>query len=223
MNPARLDTVEIEPRGPADAAIIWLHGLGANARDFEPIVPYLRLPADLGLRFVFPNAPRQPVTVNGGMVMPAWYDILGIDIPRREDEAGVRASETAIRTLIEREVKRGVEPGRIILAGFSQGAAIALQTGLRHPKRLGGILALSGYLPLIETVEAERAEANRDIPIFLAHGAQDVVIGIDHARRSRERLESLGYAPRWKEYPMGHEVCLEEIQEIGAWIREVLG
>ncbi len=217
----RLTTVEIDPKSPPRAAVIWMHGLGADAHDFEPIVPHLGLEG-LGVRFVFPNAPRQPVTINGGMVMPAWYDVLSMDIPRREDAAGLRASEAALRQLIEAEVARGIPPEAIVLAGFSQGGVMALQTGLRHPEALGGILALSCYLPLKDHVAAERHPANQNIPIFFAHGRFDPVIPMAYGKASVERLEALGYAVEWREYPMEHAVSPEEIQDIGQWFRRVL-
>jgi phospholipase/carboxylesterase len=219
---AEFDTLEIEPRRPARSAILWLHGLGADAHDFEPIVPHLQVPAELGLRFVFPNAPVRPVTVNGGMAMRAWYDILGLDIPRVEDPAGVRESEQLLLALIEREKARGIPAERIVLAGFSQGGAIALHTGLRYPEHLAGILALSCYIPLSATLAGERHAANQDVPIFLAHGRRDEVIPIHYGRATGEQLEALGYRPERHEYPMGHEVNWEEIQAIAAWLRRVL-
>ncbi len=222
MSPA-LDTLDIETATPVSAAIIWMHGLGADAHDFEPLVPHLRLPGNPGLRFVFPNAPTQPVTVNGGMRMRAWYDILGIDIPARQDAAGVRASAVAIQALIQREIDRGVPAERIVLAGFSQGGAMALYTGLRYPERLAGILALSCYLPLADTLADERQAVNVDIPILMTHGRFDQVIPPRHAAASRDLLETLGYTVEWHEYPMAHEVSLEEIQQIRAWLGRVLG
>ncbi|MCP5420236.1 MAG: alpha/beta hydrolase fold domain-containing protein [Gammaproteobacteria bacterium] len=219
---AEFDTLEIDPKGPTRSTIIWLHGLGADAHDFEPIVPYLKVPEELGLRFVFPNAPIRPVTVNGGMAMRAWYDILGMDIPRVEDPNGVHDSEQRLLALIEREKERGVPADHIVLAGFSQGGAIALYTGLRYPERLAGLLALSCYIPLAATLADERHAANQDAPIFLAHGRYDEVIPIDYGRATGEQLEKLGYQPQRYEYPMGHEVNMEEIQAIGAWLRQVL-
>ncbi len=215
------ETVELETGARPERAVIWLHGLGADGHDFEPVVPALGLPARLSVRFVFPHAPVRAVTVNMGMRMRAWYDIFefGGD---SEDEAGIRDSQRLIEGLIERERGRGVEPRRIVLAGFSQGGAIVLQTGLRHPERLAGILALSTYLPLAATLEAERHAANADVPIFMAHGKNDELIGIERARRSRARLEALGYAIDWREYPMGHAVCPEEIASMGAWLGRVL-
>jgi phospholipase/carboxylesterase len=218
-----LDALEIEtggaPRAAAEAAVIWLHGLGADGHDFEPIVPELRLESALRVRFVFPHAPVQPVTINGGYAMRAWYDI-GND--RRQDEAGIRASQARVEALIARERTRGVTARRIVLAGFSQGGAIALQTALRHPERLAGVLALSTYLPLAETLAAEAHPANRDAPIFMAHGTQDPLIPLARAAASRDTLRALGYDVQWREYPMPHSVCAEEIAEIGAWLTGVL-
>jgi len=216
-----LQTIEIETGERPDAAVIWLHGLGADGRDFEPIVPELRLPQSLSLRFVFPHAPIRPVTLNQGMRMRAWYDILQLG-GGREDDPGIRASQKSLEDLIAREGSRGIAPGRVVLAGFSQGGAIALQTALRYGERLAGTLALSTYLPLAATLAAERSAANRDAPIFMAHGSQDPMIPVDRARASRDALTQLGYAVEWHEYPMQHSVCLEEISDIAAWLTRVL-
>ena len=215
------EAIEIETAPEPDAAVIWLHGLGADGYDFEPVVPELRLPAQLRVRFVFPHAPVRPVTINMGMSMRAWYDILQMG-GGREDEAGIRASQAQVHSLIEREKGRGVAPRRIVLAGFSQGGAIALQAGLRHAERLGGILALSTYLPLAGSLAAERSTANRDTPVFMAHGTQDPMIALARARESRAALEALGYAVEWKEYAMAHSVCGEEIADIAAWLVRLL-
>jgi phospholipase/carboxylesterase len=216
-----LEAIELET-GPAPrAAVLWLHGLGADGHDFEPIVPELDLPASLPVRFLFPNAPQRPVTINMGMRMRAWYDILQMG-GGREDEAGIRASQVLVQSLIEREKGRGVKPRRIVLAGFSQGGAIALQAGLRHTERLGGILALSTYLPLAGTLAAERSAANRDTHVFMAHGMHDPMIPLARARESRAALEALGYAVDWKEYAMAHSVCGEEIADIAAWLLRLL-
>lgn len=222
MATEELTTVEIEPAGEARCAIIWMHGLGADAHDFEPIVPHLKIPAQRGVRFIFPNAPVRPVTVNGGMMMRAWYDILGVDIPRSEDAAGVRASAELITRLIEREKDQGIPAERIVLAGFSQGGAMALHTGLRYPQQLAGILALSCYIPLLSTLAEERHEANQGIPIFIAHGTFDPVIPIQYGRATKQHLLDLGYTLESHEYPMGHEVNLEEIQAIGDWLKKIL-
>jgi phospholipase/carboxylesterase len=211
------ETVELETAAGADASVIWLHGLGADGHDFEPVVPELRLPPALGVRFVFPHAPVRPVTLNMGMRMRAWYDIVQLG-GGPEDGDGIRASQALTEGLIARERERGVAPGRIVLAGFSQGGAIALHTGLRHAKRLAGILALSTYLPLADSLAAQAGAANRDLPIFMAHGRFDDVIPLERARQSRERLESLGYAVAWREYAMPHSVCGEEIADIAAWL-----
>ncbi len=216
---AVLETVEIETGRSPQAAIIWLHGLGADGHDFEPIVPELGMPAAPAARFVFPHAPVQPVTINGGARMRAWYDVTN---DGRQDAAGIRASQAHVEALIARERARGIAPGAIALAGFSQGGAIALHTGLRHPERLAGILALSAYLPLPDTLEQEAGQANRDAPIFMAHGTQDPLIPLFWAARSRDTLTSLGYTVEWREYPMPHSVCAEEIADISRWLRTVL-
>ena len=201
--------------------MIWLHGLGADGHDFEPLVPMLGLPRRLAARFVFPHAPERPVTINMGMRMRAWYDIVELG-GRSEDAAGIRASQGLLEGLIARERARGIEARRIVLAGFSQGGAIALHTGLRHPERLAGIMALSTWLPLAATLEVERSAANLDLPLFLAHGLQDEMIGIERALRSRDALEALGYAVEYHEYPMGHAVCPEEVAAIAAWLVRTL-
>jgi phospholipase/carboxylesterase len=214
-----LEAIEIETAPAPTAATIWLHGLGADGHDFEPIVPELGLPKSTAVRFIFPHAPVQPVTINGGARMRAWYDVTN---DGQQDAAGIRASQARVETLIAREQKRGISPASIVLAGFSQGGAVALQTGLRYPERLAGILALSCYLPLPETLEQEVSQTNRDVPIFMAHGTQDPVIPLSWAMRSRDRLKALGYLIEWREYPMPHSVCAEEIADIGRWLRSVL-
>jgi len=215
-----LPTVEMETGASPQAAIIWLHGLGADGHDFEPIVPELGLPASLPVRFVFPHAPLMPVTINGGAVMRAWYDVAG---DGRQDEAGIRAAQARVEALLAREKARGIRAVSIVLAGFSQGGAVALQTGLRYPERLAGILALSTYLPLADKLAAEASPANRAVPILMCHGIQDPVIPLSAATRSRDALRALGYAVEWREYPMPHAVCAEEIADIGRWLRTVLG
>jgi len=219
--PDLLDAVEIETAKHPTASVIWLHGLGADGNDFVPIVGELKLP-QAAIRFVFPHAPVQPVTINGGMRMRAWYDIKDGAV-RREDESGVRASQGLVEKLIAREKQRGTPAARLVLAGFSQGGAIALQTGLRHPERIAGIMALSTYLPIADKLPAEASALNRDVPIFMAHGTQDPVIVLERAVQSRKILASLGYAPQWHEYAMPHSVCAEEIGDIGAWLVRVLG
>ena len=221
MDTKLLERIEIETAPSPSAAVIWMHGLGADGNDFKPIVPELALPASLGVRFIFPHAPVRPVTLNNGMAMRAWYDILELG-GGKEDGEGLRASQFAVEALIAREESRGVAAGRIVLAGFSQGGAIAFQAGLRHPRRLAGIMALSTYLPLAGTLEAERHAANRDLPIFMAHGSADPMISIGRAGQSRKMLEALGYPVEWHEYPMPHSVCPEEIADISGWLVRVL-
>ena len=215
-----LEAIEVETAKNPSASVIWMHGLGADGNDFAPIVPELELPRT-PIRFVFPHAPVQPVTINGGMRMRAWYDITDGAI-RREDESGVRASQGLIEALIAREKERGTAASRLVLAGFSQGGAIALQTGLRHSERIAGVMALSTYLPIADKFPAEAGAANRAAPIFMAHGSYDPVIPLARAEQSRGILQSLGYAVEWREYPMQHSVCPEEIADIGAWLRKVL-
>jgi phospholipase/carboxylesterase len=215
-----MDAIEIETGPNPAASVIWLHGLGADGHDFEPIVPELRLP--MPVRFVFPNAPIRPVTINQGMRMCAWYDIFQFG-GGPEDDAGVRASQKIVDDIISSESQLGFKPSQIVLAGFSQGGAIVLQAALRHPDRLAGVMALSTYLPLSMTVEKERDKANHDVPIFMAHGKFDDIIPLDRARKSKEVLEKLGYPVTWKEYPMPHSVCAEEIRDISAFLVRVLG
>ena len=209
-----MDAVEIETGPNPKAAVIWLHGLGADGHDFEPIVPELRLPH--AVRFVFPHAPVRPVTINQGMRMRAWYDIFQFG-GGPEDEAGIRASQKILEKLIEAEKGK-----KIVLAGFSQGGAIVLQTALRLPERLAGVMALSTYVPLSASLEAEATPANKAIPIFMAHGRYDDLIPIDRAERSRDLLAKLGYKVEWHAYPMPHSVCAEEIGDIAAFLRNVL-
>lgn len=217
-----LDSIEIETGPQPRYAIIWLHGLGADGNDFAPVVPELQLD-DIGpLRFVFPHAPVQPVTINNGMSMRSWYDIYVADLVRHEDEAGLRASQLSVEALIARENGRGIPTERIVLAGFSQGCAMALQTGLRYPEKLAGIIGLSGYLPLAATTESERHAANQSTPILLAHGTMDPVVQFERAQASLELLQKLGYDVRFKTYPMPHSVCLEEIRDIATFLREIL-
>jgi len=215
------DCVELETGRAPDAAVIWLHGLGADGHDFEPVVPELRLPPALHVRFVFPHAPVRPVTLNMGMPMRAWYDIVQLG-GGREDAAGIRESQSSVEALIGRERGRGIEPRRIVLAGFSQGGAIALQAGLRHGERLAGVLALSTYLPVAQTLAQERAPANADVPIFMAHGRFDEVIPMARAQQSRAALGALGYEVEWHEYAMPHSVCGEEIADIAGWLLRTL-
>jgi len=212
-----MEAVEINTGANPRASVIWLHGLGADGHDFEPIVPELEL--DQPVRFVFPHAPVRPVTINQGMRMRAWYDILQFG-PGPEDEAGVRASQKLVETMIAAEKARGI--GSIVLAGFSQGGAIVLQTALRHGERLAGVLALSTYLPLHRTLEAERNPANHEVPIFMAHGQYDDIIPLQRAEQSRQLLARLGYEVQWHTYSMPHSVCPEEIADISAFLRKIL-
>ncbi len=217
-----LENIEIETAPNPTVAIIWMHGLGADGNDFVPLVRELDLTGLPGIRFVFPHANTMPVTINGGYVMRAWYDIMGTDLVRREDEAGLRASQTQVEALIAREKARGIPAGRIILAGFSQGCAMALQTGLRHPETLAGLMCLSGYVPLSATVPTERSKESLATPIFMVHGQQDGVIPIARAAQSRDLLKSMGYQIEWHDYPMQHSLCQEEIEDIAAWLKKVL-
>ncbi|MGA2550756.1 MAG: alpha/beta hydrolase [Burkholderiaceae bacterium] len=218
-----MESIEVETGPNPSACVIWMHGLGADGHDFVPIVPELRLPSDPPIRFLFPHAPTMPVTINGGMVMRAWYDILGTDLVRREDESGLRRSQDLVEELIAAQNARGIASRRIVLAGFSQGAAMALQTGLRHAAPLAGLMCLSGYLPLAALTEAERHASNTSTPIFMAHGQLDPVIPINRAAASREALSGLGYRIEWHDYMMPHSVCPEEIIDIGRWLTKVLG
>jgi phospholipase/carboxylesterase len=217
-----LDAIEIETAPNPDAAVVWMHGLGADGHDFEPLVPELGLPGRPGIRFVFPHAPLRPVTINQGHVMRAWYDIRALAGVRREDEAGVRQSARQIEALMERERQRGIAPRRLVLAGFSQGGAMALHVALRYPERLAGILALSCFLPLAGTVAEEASPANRDVPIFWAHGVHDPMIPLAMAEQGREQVAALGYPIEWRQYPMPHAVCTEEIADVARWLGRVL-
>ena len=218
-------SVEVETGPNPTGSVIWLHGLGADGHDFEPIVPELGLPAELPLRFVFPHAPVRPVTLNGGMAMRAWYDIVSLDAEGRADEAGVRDSSERIAALIDRERERGIADHRILLAGFSQGGAVVLHHLLRSPVRFAGAMALSTYLPLPGLVQAEVVEAgdagNPDVPVFMGHGSFDPMVPFDGGRHAAELLESLGYDVEWHGYPMAHAVCPQEIADIGQFLVRV--
>lgn len=216
------DTVIVEPASPASACVIWMHGLGADGHDFVPIVRELRLPAPLSVRFVFPHAPVRPVTLNGGMAMRAWFDIVSLDRKGLQDEPGIRASQARIDGLIAEQERAGIPTRRIVIAGFSQGGAIALQTALRHSSRLGGAMALSTYLPLADSLATEGQPANRDLPILMAHGQFDSVLPLTLGEWSRDQLKSRGYAVDWHPYAMAHEVCAEQIDHIAAWLALVL-
>ena len=213
-----LPCVEIEPSGAAQNAVIWLHGLGADGHDFEPIVPHLGV-EDLGIRFVFPHAPRRAVTVNMGMIMPAWYDIVSLDLRRDQDEDGIAESAAQVRALIARENERGIPTNRVVLAGFSQGGAIALHVGLRYPEALAGIMALSCYLVSEDKLETERNDANQSTPIFEGHGTLDPMVPVERGEATVRRLVGAGHDVTWKTYEMGHQVHPDEIRDIGSWLR----
>jgi phospholipase/carboxylesterase len=217
-----LETIELHPAGDAVASVIILHGLGADGTDFLPMCDQLDLAAIGPVRYLLPRAPVRPVTINGGHRMRAWYDVLGAQLDKREDETGLRATMRQVQQLIDREVARGVPARRIVLGGFSQGCAMTLLAGLRYPQRLAGLLGMSGYLPLAASTAADRHAANADVPVFLAHGQRDGVIGLDRAVASRDALAKLGYRVDWHEYPMEHSVCMEEVEAINAWLRRVL-
>jgi phospholipase/carboxylesterase len=218
-----LELIELATGAEPKGTVIWMHGLGADGWDFVPIVRELPLPQDLHLRFIFPHAPVRPVTINNGHEMRAWYDIKMNDISRVPDEAGIRESQASIEALIAREEKRGVSADRIVLAGFSQGGAIALQAGLRHRERLAGIVALSTYLPLEDSLDREAAAANKRTPIFMAHGTQDQVIPVQLAEASKRALEQRGYDVAWQTWPMPHSVCAEEVEELGGFFIRAYG
>lgn len=217
-----LNTIELTSGPAPQASIIILHGLGADGEDFVPVCQELDLHAVGPIRYVLPSAPAVPVSINGGYVMRAWYDIRQPGQGPREDEAGLRQSQQAIQTLIEQEIARGVPASRIVLMGFSQGCAMALMTGLRYPQRLAGIVALSGYLPLLDATALEQHEANVHTPIFMAHGQDDDVVLMSRGTQSRDHLVSLGHTIDWHDYPMGHTLCLEEIQDLQQWLTRVL-
>ncbi|MHC4935284.1 MAG: alpha/beta hydrolase [Planctomycetota bacterium] len=219
----RLPCVEVETGPDPVASIVWLHGLGADGHDFEPIVPALRIPPELPIRFVFPHAPSMPVTINNGFVMPAWYDILEMSIERRVDEDGVRRSTELVETLLAHERERGIPSERIILGGFSQGGAIAAFAGLRHAHPLAGIMILSAYLPLPEKIAEEASIANRATPILQCHGEWDPVVPVGLGKGTAELLQERGYGLRWHGYAAPHTVHPDEATDIGRWIVEVLG
>jgi phospholipase/carboxylesterase len=217
-----LETIEVETAPKPNAAVIWLHGLGADGHDFEPIVPEIVRGGERAWRFVFPNAPLRPVTINGGMPMRAWYDLTGLDRKAAEDVNGFRDTDVRIRQLIAREAERGVPADRVVLAGFSQGAAVCLYTAPRFPQTLAGVMALSGYLPRESSFSAERAAANDATPIFMAHGQEDAVLPITMGAQSRDYLKALGYAVEWHDYPMAHAVCAAEVSAIREFLFRVL-
>lgn len=217
-----LDSVVIEPEAEHRASIIWLHGLGADGHDFEGLVPELNLPAELGIRFIFPHAPQRPVTINQGYVMRAWYDISSMTINENPDREGIRQSVAAIEKLIEGEVNAGIAPGKIILAGFSQGGVIAMHAGLRYAQRLGGIMSLSSYLPLQDELEQQRSRENQQTPLFLAHGTLDPIVPHALGVAARRWLKDLDYPLQWHEYIMEHSVCFDEIADIARWIQSTM-
>ncbi len=217
-----IDHIELTTGAEPKGSVIWMHGLGADCWDFVSIVKELGLPPDLPLRFIFPQAPTRSISINNGQRMPGWYDITMAELQdggaRKADEAGVRESQESINALIAREATRGIASDKIVVAGFSQGGAIALQTGLRHPQPLAGVMALSTYLPLESSLAAERTLANANIAILLAHGIEDPLVPVALARASRAKIEAQGYKVEWREYPMQHSVCMEEVEDIGAWL-----
>jgi phospholipase/carboxylesterase len=216
------NAVVVQPSSSADASIIWLHGLGADGHDFEPIVPHLGSALTERTRFVFPHAPMRPVTINGGYVMRAWYDVVDADIARRADAAGVHESEKILCDYIDAEIASGFPPERVVVAGFSQGGAIALHTGLRYPQRLAGVLGISCYLPLPTEIAGGLAPANATTPLFMAHGTQDPLIPVAAGEQSHNFLKDLDYDIEWHTYPIPHSVCLEEIEDIGRWLLRIL-
>lgn len=220
-----VERIELETGPNVQRCVIWLHGLGADGHDFEPVVPALELPAGdgaLGVRFVFPHAPTRPITINGGMVMRGWYDITGVDIGRKHDRQGIEDSAAIVQDLIAEQIDRGIASENIVLAGFSQGGAVVLHAGLRYPKALAGIMALSTYLPLPEHLMAERDEANSNVPIFMAHGLFDPVIALAVAENSHQVLQESGYDVDYRTYNMPHSVLPEELTDIGHWLKKVL-
>jgi phospholipase/carboxylesterase len=225
MNYTRHDTqgaVTLQPNGTPSASIIWMHGLGADGNDFVPIVPELRLPASLNIRFIFPHATMRPVTWNNGYVMRAWYDIKALGLKAEEDASGIHQSEQIIRRLIQHEIDQGISANKIVIAGFSQGGAMALQVALRYPHRLAGVMALSTYLPLRDTLADEANVANRDIPILMCHGRQDPVVPYELGDASRKLLEAQGYVVDFRSYNMPHSVCAEEVEDISQWLQKIL-
>ena len=217
-----LPSIELETAPKPTASVIWLHGLGADGNDFVPVVRELALPASLAIRFVFPHAPVRPVTINNGFKMRAWYDIAAADLNNRADLAGVKQSQRHVEALVAREVGQGIPASRIVVAGFSQGGAVALYTGLRHAERLAGIVALSTYLIAADALAIEAASVNRDLPIFMGHGTADPIVRFDWGNASRQALVNAGYRVEWRTYGMEHSVCMEEIDAVSAWLQRVL-
>jgi phospholipase/carboxylesterase len=222
INKQPLTCIEINPRETTKRSVIWLHGLGADGNDFVPLVPELHLPDTLGVRFVFPHAPIMPITINNGYEMRAWYDITALSASGMADKVGIERAVKLTETLIENEINRGIAPENIVLAGFSQGAVIALITGLGYPKRLGGMIALSGYLPLANEILARASEANLTIPIFMAHGTEDSIVPYALGKAAYVTLKQADYAATWHTYPMPHSVCAEEVQDLSLWMQKVM-
>lgn len=219
---SELDSIIIETQDQPDAAVIWLHGLGADGNDFVPIVEQLQLPSNYAIRFIFPHAPLRPITINQGYQMQGWYDISSLSIIEQEDEAGIKESSAILKELCQTEEASGIDASRIVLAGFSQGGAIALHCGCRYPRPLAGIMALSTYLPLAETLSDEVSETMSETPIFMAHGRQDNVLAYDYGKQSMQQLQALDIDVHWHEYDMEHSVCIEEIQHIRQWLTDIL-
>ena len=215
-----LPCVEVEPAATANASVIWLHGLGADGHDFEPIVPELKLPKESAIRFIFPHAPSIPVTINNGFVMPAWYDILDINFDRKLDEEQLLNSAAAVQALIDREIERGIDSQRIVIAGFSQGGAVGYQAALSYPKPLAGLLAMSTYFATVNTIDVH--PANQQLPIEIYHGNHDPVVPEQHGQNSVEFLTAIGFAPNYTTYPMEHSLCLEQITAISQWLKKTL-
>jgi len=222
MLATRLPAIISNPNTPIRKCVIWLHGLGASGDDFAPIVPQLDIQDELGIRFIFPHAPNIPVSVNGGAVMPAWYDISDMDLMQRADHAGIEQSSSIIRDMINDEIACGIDPSNIVIAGFSQGGVIAINTGLQFPQTLAGIMALSTYIPMRDSLPNAASSGHGNIPIFYAHGDLDPVIPIEHAESSRRFLEQAGYSVEWNSYPMDHAVSAKEIEHIKVWLTKVL-
>lgn len=219
---SELESIIIETNPQADAAVIWLHGLGADGNDFVPIVEQLQLPSHYAIRFIFPHAPMRPITINQGYQMPGWYDISSLSIVEGEDEAGIKESSAILKQLCQEQEEKGIESERIVVAGFSQGGAVALHCGCRYPKPLAGIMALSTYLPLAEALNDEISESMAETPVFMAHGRQDDVVSYEYGKSSMEQLQNNDIDVNWHEYDMGHAVCMEEINHIRQWLTEIL-
>ncbi|OUS28911.1 carboxylesterase [Gammaproteobacteria bacterium 45_16_T64] len=216
------EAVRVEPSQPATATVIWLHGLGADGHDFEPVIPHLKLAEHLQIRFIFPHAPVQPVTCNGGMAMPSWYDILELSEIRKVNEQDLIGTTHTINQLIDQEIKSGIPSDKILLVGFSQGGAVAIHTALRYPHKLAGLLALSTYMPRVDSIDAEASSANKDIIIHMAHGDHDDMVTPRASKKAFDDLIAHKYSVTWDNYPMAHELCLREIRDIGRWMEELL-